>query len=169
MEEPIVFGAAVYSHPLERPELLEEFPNIRTILVPGEWMRQMCAPYWGDKVIAWPVGIDTDEWIPSAKPKQIDFLIYDKVRWHYEESQRSLIAPICEQLTRRRLTFETIRYGAYQEQDFRQMLDRSRAMIFLCEHETQGIAYQQALSCGVQFSRGTAAATGEISILSGQG
>jgi glycosyltransferase involved in cell wall biosynthesis len=29
------------------------------------------------------------------------------------------------------------------------LVQRSKAMIFLCEHETQGIAYQQALSCGV--------------------
>ena len=28
-------------------------------------------------------------------------------------------------------------------------MPNARAMIFLCEHETQGIAYQQALSCGV--------------------
>jgi glycosyltransferase involved in cell wall biosynthesis len=42
-----------------------------------------------------------------------------------------------------------IRYGYYEEADFQELLGRSKAMLFFCEHETQGIAYQQALSCGV--------------------
>jgi len=42
-----------------------------------------------------------------------------------------------------------LRYGSYAEEDFHAALRRCRAMIFLCDHETQGIAYQQALSSGV--------------------
>ena len=52
-KNPILFGAAVFSHPLADPDLLQRLP-IRKVLVPGEWMRQMCEPYWGDKVAAWP-------------------------------------------------------------------------------------------------------------------
>jgi glycosyltransferase involved in cell wall biosynthesis len=42
-----------------------------------------------------------------------------------------------------------MRYGYYREGDFLAVLSQCRTMIFLCEHETQGIAYQQALSCNV--------------------
>jgi glycosyltransferase involved in cell wall biosynthesis len=42
-----------------------------------------------------------------------------------------------------------LRYGSYREAEFEGLLKRCRAMIFLCEHETQGLAYQQALSAGV--------------------
>jgi glycosyltransferase involved in cell wall biosynthesis len=42
-----------------------------------------------------------------------------------------------------------MRYGFYRDEEFRAALGQCRAMIFLCEHETQGIAYQQALSCDV--------------------
>ena len=45
--------------------------------------------------------------------------------------------------------FTELRYGHYREEDYHQALRRCRSMIFLCEHETQGIAYQQALSCDV--------------------
>ena len=144
---PIVFGAAVYNHPLDRPDLLEQLP-VKKVLVPGEWMRRMCEPWWGSAVTAWPVGIDTVRWQP-ADGKDTDILLYDKVLWQRASCERSLIAPIRNRLDRMGVSFREIRYGSYREADFLDALKRCRAMIFLCEHETQGIAYQQALSCGV--------------------
>jgi glycosyltransferase involved in cell wall biosynthesis len=146
---PILFGAAVYSHPLADPDLLERL-SVRRVLVPGEWMRQMCEPYYGDKVVAWPVGIDTDSWNQDPDiEKTVDFLLYDKVRWEHQNHECTLIEPIRQELRRRGFTFFEIRYGYYREETFREMLQKCRAMIFLCEHETQGIAYQQALACGI--------------------
>lgn len=147
-QNPILFGAAVYSHPIDDPDLLSRFP-VEKVLVPGDWMREMCKPSWGDDVVSWPVGIDTGRWKPSTAPKQIDFLVYDKVRWDHEQFEQELIRPIRDELKRCAVSFTEIRYGFYRESDFQELLQRCRAMIFLCEHETQGIAYQQALSCGV--------------------
>ena len=148
-KNPILFGAAVMSHPLADPGLLNRRP-IRKILVPGEWMRKMCEPYWGDMVEAWPVGIDTDLWCPvPAVEKEYDFLIYDKVRWEHDRYEKELIVPIRSELRRQNLSFAEIRYGYYKEEVFHSLLKRCKAMIFLCEHETQGIAYQQALSMDV--------------------
>ena len=146
---PILFGAAVYSHPLDAPDLLQRL-DIRQILVPGSWMEAMCKPYWGDKVSSWPVGIDTEAWKPLPKnSKKVDVLIYDKIRWDRERFLETLIGPIESLLRREGRSFETIRYGYYKEEEFRVALARCRSMVFLCEHETQGIAYQQALSAGV--------------------
>lgn len=147
---PILFGASVMSHPLEDPALLARVGNIRRVLVPGEWMRAMCAPHWGERVRVWPVGIDTDAWRPAPpQSKDIDVLVYDKVRWEHDRYERELIEPVVAALRARGLTFSTLRYGYYREEDFAALLKRSRSMVFLCEHETQGIAYQQALACGV--------------------
>jgi glycosyltransferase involved in cell wall biosynthesis len=146
---PILFGAAIYSHPTDDPSLLKRLP-IKKILVPGPWMTDMCKPYWGESVEAWPVGIDTTLWAAQTlERKTVDVLIYDKVRWHHAEFEASLIEPIRTTLRRRGLSFHEIRYGSYREEDFHAALAQCRTMIFLCEHETQGIAYQQALSCGV--------------------
>jgi hypothetical protein len=148
-KNPILFGAAIYSHPLDDRHLLQRLP-IKKVLVPGRWMKEMCKPYWGDHVEAWPVGIDTDLWRPVATgQKEIDVLIYDKVRWEHDHYESALIGPIREKLKERGHSFFEIRYGSYREEDFRALLGRCRTMIFLCEHETQGIAYQQALSCNV--------------------
>lgn len=145
-KNPILFGAAVMSHPIDDPDLLQRRP-IRKILVPGEWMRRMCEPYWGDKVEAWPVGIDTELWCKSPEAeKNNDFLIYDKILWEHERKEGELLRSIRKTLQTRGYSFKEIRYGKYKEKDFHFLLKQSRAMIFLCEHETQGIAYQQALS-----------------------
>ncbi len=148
-KNPILFGAAVYSHPMDDPLLLERLP-IKKILVPGPWMKAMCYPYWGPAVEAWPVGIDTGLWQPSAPDrKTIDVLLYDKVRWKHGDYKSSLIEPIRALLRSKNRSFAEMRYGYYREQDFLAELSRCRTMVFLCEHETQGIAYQQALSCNV--------------------
>jgi hypothetical protein len=146
---PIVCGPALHSHPVDDPDLASRLP-VRKILVPGEWMRRMCEPYWGDKVIAWPVGIDTDRWSDTLEtPKTLDVLIYDKIHWTREDHVPGLLEPIKAMLRADGLTFQEIRYGSYRDADFHALLGRCRAMIFLCQHETQGIAYQQALARGV--------------------
>jgi glycosyltransferase involved in cell wall biosynthesis len=147
-QNPIAFGAAVFAHPVDDPDLLRRLP-VTKILVPGEWMRQMFEPYYGDKVVAWPVGIDTDRWAPVPGDRNIDVLLYDKVRWQRDRYEPALIAPLVEQLGRRQLRVETIRYGHYLEHEYFDLVRRAKSMIFLCEHETQGLAYQQALSCDV--------------------
>lgn len=148
-ENPILFGASVMAHPLVDPDLLNRKP-IRRILVPGEWMRKMCEPYWGGLVRAWPVGIDTGIWKPdSTRGKDVDVLIYDKIYWDRENLERSLLTPIIEHLKSLGLRIEIIRYGHYREETYQTLLARSRAVCYLSRHETQGIAYQQALACDV--------------------
>lgn len=146
---PILFGASVFSHPFADLELFKR-SSVEKMLVPGEWMRRMCKPHYGDKVVSWPVGINTYEWAPSSdNSKDIDILLYDKVRWKRDQFEKELINPILTHVESHSLHVSTIRYGFYQEEEFHSLLNRSKVMIFLCEHETQGIAYQQALSCGV--------------------
>lgn len=146
-KNPILFGAGVFSHPIECLNFFEEYPNVKKMLVPGEWMKTMCEPFYGDKMLSWPSGIDTDEWEDlSLQEKETDFLIYDKVRWEREKYTRELLDPIKAELNRSGFNFSTIRYGQYNHSELMSKLKRCRAVIFLCEHETQGQAYQQILS-----------------------
>jgi glycosyltransferase involved in cell wall biosynthesis len=149
-KNPILFGPAVYSHPCDDPNLFERLP-VQKVLVSCEWFKAMYCQQWpSDRVEVWPAGIDTSVWEPSTDiQKNIDILIYDKVRWEHDRYQQELIEPIRSQLSQHHLTSELIRYGFYREDDFQQLLRRSKAMIFLCEHETQGFAYLQALASGV--------------------
>ena len=148
-KNPILFGAAVFSHPSDDPHLFERRP-VKKILVPGAWMKELWKPFWDEAIAVWPVGIDTDRWRPaSAAQKRIDVLLYDKVMWDHKRYESCLIEPIRGRLRQAGRSFREIRYGAYRETEFAAALAECRTMIFLCEHETQGIAYQQALAAGV--------------------
>jgi hypothetical protein len=146
---PILAGVAVAAHPMEWPTLFEDHPVARYV-VHCDWVKAMYERHYGPRVSTWAVGIDTDRWRPSpASTKSVDFLIYDKVRWDYDRVHRAMVEPIREALTRRGLSYEIIRYGNYTPPDLLSALTRAKALLFLCEHETQGLAYQQAMSCDV--------------------
>ncbi|HEY4197355.1 MAG TPA: hypothetical protein VGM63_17555, partial [Mucilaginibacter sp.] len=146
---PVILGAGVYSHPIECPNLFSKYPNVKRILVPGEWMRIMFEPYYHNKVFAWPVGIDTAVWSPELKGQpEFNFLIYDKIRWQHEQYQQELIDPVCRVLDNHSLNYQFIKYGNYTPDELRTKLSNSKSVIFLCEHETQGLAYQQILATG---------------------
>jgi glycosyltransferase involved in cell wall biosynthesis len=146
---PILFGTSIYSHPNDNPKLPGQ-RDIRRVLVPSPWVQRMFEAVWPGLVSVWPVGIDTDRWTPGAAVvKDVDILIYDKIAWERERYQRELIEPLYTELRRRGLRVETLRYGNYREEELLALSQRSRAMVYLSRHETQGIAAQQMLAAGV--------------------
>jgi hypothetical protein len=148
-QTPILFGTSIYSHPFDDP-LLPQRRAIRRVLVPSEWVRQMFSEVWPDLVSLWPAGVDTDRWAPApTTEKNIDVLIYDKIFWRREHWEQVLIEPLRAELNSRGLRVETLRYGAYLEADLLALGRRSRSMVYLSRHETQGIAAQQMLATGV--------------------
>jgi len=147
--KPVVAGPGLMTHPSEWPDLCERYPVVR-YLQHSTWANDVYKPYFGDKCAIWPVGIDTQAWAPGdPREKRFDFLIYDKIRWRREQLVPNFLEPIRAELTRRKLSFVEIRYGQYDEQQYRQALRQSRAMLFLCEHESQGLACQECLASGV--------------------
>lgn len=148
-KNPILYGPNVYDHPLEDPDLLERLP-IKRILIASEWFRKMCEPAWGPLIVLWRGGVDTNLWTPGTrKDKPIDILLYDKLKKNDEHHRKELLSPIRDELQRHGLKILTLQYGFYQETRFRTLLKKSKAAIFLSEHETQGLARLQAHSADV--------------------
>jgi glycosyltransferase involved in cell wall biosynthesis len=149
---PVVFGASIFDHPVACPDFWERYSNVQKILIPGPWMCDMFAEHYPeDRLAVWPVGIDVEEWRPERpqKKKPDRILLYDKVRWAHDRYEHVIINPIREHLQEQGVDIEILRYGHYFPGDLEGALERCRAVIFLCEHETQGIAYQQMLASGV--------------------
>ena len=98
----------------------------------------------------WHAGIDLAQWTDTRdEAKNTDVIIYDKIRWERERWEPELLRPIMEALVRRKLSYAIVRYGSYDYAAYRELLRTSRSMIFLCEHETQGMAYQECLASNV--------------------
>jgi hypothetical protein len=149
LPNPAILGPCLYDHPLLAPDLMKD-ERFRKYVLVAPWMYDMFRPTYGDACVRWYAGIDTSEWPDvSSLPKDIDFLIYDKIRWNHDQLAVELLHKIQEILNRHGLQTYTIRYKFHDHTTYRQVLQRSRAMIFLCEHETQGLAYQEALASNV--------------------
>jgi glycosyltransferase involved in cell wall biosynthesis len=120
------------------------------VVVPSEWARDMFRAIWGSRVLVWPVGIDTKHWSPdSADTKTIDLLIYDKLNNDRTRLRKELLDPIQRTISSQGFSCRRLRWGYYREATFEKLVRASRAVVYLSEYETQGIAYQQALSCNV--------------------
>jgi hypothetical protein len=147
---PIVYGPGIPSHPSEAT--FWDKAEIRLILVSCVWLKAMydrdlsCSIH----TAIWPAGIETDLWFPSTLAfKGNKVLVYDKVRWDRDYYELELMQAVFKTLKSAGLEPVYFRYGSYDEGHYRKALDEVRAMVFLCEHETQGFAYLQALSCDV--------------------
>ena len=147
----IIYGPGISSHPNDDNFWVAD-SNIRHIIISCEWFKIM---YERDlpveiPISIWPSGIETDLWKPVvAKEKCNKILIYDKIRWERDHYDKELISFIKAKLQVKGIGVEYIKYGEYKEDDFHNLLTQVDGMIFLCEHETQGFAYLQTLSCDV--------------------
>lgn len=146
---PIVAGIGLMTHPSQWSDLCEQYP-VTQYLQHSKWANEVYKPFFGDRCKIWATGIDTDRWQPNdTSSKSIDFLIYNKIRWNYETDYAKMVSSIRQSLGSKGLSFQELRYGFYQPEEYQEALNRCRAMIFLCEHESQGIAYQECLSSNI--------------------
>lgn len=147
-----VTGVGVLNFPDEWPNLFEETKAL-IHLQSCEWAAAFYRPYFGDRVRIWAFGIDTEKHAPRPDvAKDFDFLIYNKLRWPQELPEPGLRKTVVQTLEKAGLRFAEIRYGKYprgREAAYHDLLARSRAMLFLSENETQGAAYNVALSMNV--------------------
>jgi len=146
----IIGGIGLMTHPSEWPTLCQDYPVVK-YLQHSEWANNIYIPYYGKEVCQqWPAGIETDKWAPArANQKTADILIYNKIRWEHDKRNCELREPIISKLQQDGLTYRELVYGQYKEADYYEALTSSRAMIFLCEHESQGFACCEALSMNV--------------------
>lgn len=150
LTNPIIAGIGLMTHPAYWPELCEEYPVVR-YLQHSRWTEDIYIPYYSkDRCRQWPAGIDTVHWAPTdITEKKFDFLIYNKIMWDKEATSVRLKIPILKKLDELGLSYREIVYGSYDESEYKALLNQSNAMIFLCEHESQGFASCEALSMNV--------------------
>lgn len=121
-------------------------PGLDGYLVPSQWPKDCWCSYNNalqQKIFVWPTGVDTDYWRPQISDKQNNVLIY----WKNGNEQ---FYHSVEHLVR---TYGwnpiTVRYGSYQQDQFKKELERCRCAIFLTSSESQGIAQLESWSMNV--------------------
>jgi hypothetical protein len=94
-------------------------------------------------VAAWPVGIDLDEFSPSAAVERNAVLVYHKER---PESQLGNVVAAIRSAGH---TVQVIRYGHYVESELVEAASSASVVVWHGCHESQGIALQETLALDV--------------------
>jgi hypothetical protein len=147
---PVIAGIGLMTHPCQWPTLLKDYP-VAKYLQHSKWTRDIYVPYFGKEVCdLWPSGIDTDRWSPNGNSeKKTDFLVYSKFLFDKERNSAELKQPTLNKLDELGYSYQEIVYGHYNEAEYHNLLQQCNAMIFLCEHESQGFACCEAMAMDV--------------------
>ena len=150
LPNPAVLGPCLHDHPEQAPTLMED-ERFRTYVLTCDWMIDLFAHHFPREQIGrWYAGIDLQQWPDTRQqPKSFDVLVYDKIRFDRDEVVDALLTPILDRFERDGVRYSVVRYGAYNYATYQALLQQSRSMLFLCEHETQGMAYQEAMAMNV--------------------
>jgi hypothetical protein len=149
LPNPALLGPGLIDHPTVAPTLMDD-RRFRRLLAPCQWVRDMFDRYYPGTLGLWAAGLDLAAWPDySTHEKDLDFIVYDKIRWNRDRLVPAVLTPVLEALRARGCTHEVLRYTRYNHDDYRRLLARARGLVFLCEHETQGLAYQEAMACNV--------------------
>ena len=149
LPNPAILGPSMYDNPSQNPNLMKD-PRFKYYLLTCNWLKDVFEKVYGNACVLWYAGISTDEWGDTKNnQKSIDVLIYDKVRWEREKTIPLFLDPIKSYLDKKGLSYFVLPYGNITHEVYKDLLKKSKSMVFLCEHETQGIAYQEALASNV--------------------
>lgn len=90
-----------------------------------------------------PYGVETDYFYPENVEKEYDCILYVKSRpQEHVDFAKQL-------LEKKGLKFKIFKYGSYNGNDYLHTLKRSKFMVVLDAHESQGFALQEAMSCNI--------------------
>ncbi|SFU42604.1 Glycosyltransferase involved in cell wall bisynthesis [Methylobacterium sp. 174MFSha1.1] len=147
---PSVTGPGLLSWPMECPELFAT-TRIRRHLAASAWMADLCRAHLGGDIGIWPLGIETDRFVPERKTTPFSVLVYDKVHLYLDKVPEvvGLTEHVCAVLGALDVPYTVIRYGAYLEDEYIRRLAEAHAVVFLSQHETQGVALMEAMSCNL--------------------
>jgi hypothetical protein len=111
------------------------------------WIRNLYLEFVNDFIIPMkelPFAVDTNHFKPINNiDKEFDCIVYVKRR------SNELVNNTIMLLDQKGLQYKIFKYGSYNEQDYMNTLHRSKFMITLDAHESQGFALGEAMSSGV--------------------
>jgi len=94
-------------------------------------------------ILALPFGLDTDKFCPDNSEKIYDFLLVFKGR-NRNELQYSI-----DVLQSMNMSFNILMWGSFQHEEYLDLLRKSKGVLWIGSHESQGFAVQEALSCNI--------------------
>lgn len=148
----ILCGPNLFVLPSDNPELCKSFKHF---IVPSKWVYDLYRQFSEldhATIDIWPVGIDTEYWCPNKSNAPITPRIDSKPHGMiYLKGRSSQDLNLSKRLIEASgaILEGIITYGQYQEHELKEMCSKIDFAILLTGTESQGIAYQQILSCNI--------------------
>jgi hypothetical protein len=109
----------------------------------SEWVKNLYEEFVKGQRIPFapcPFPVDTKTFSPKEQDKEIDVLIYFKYR------DNKILEELKTILSELPIKNDFIKYGEYKETDYINLLNNSKIVLWIGCHESQGFAFQEALS-----------------------
>ena len=147
---PVITGPGVLTWPIEWPGVFSE-TKVSKHLVGSDWYADFFRSHYSGPIEVWPVGIDTDKFVPAWPDSPYSVIVYDKISMYSEKvpEVKGLLQTILAALKKTGVCYHLLTYGSYHEHDFVAALRKAHGCVFLSQHETQGIAMLEAMSANV--------------------
>lgn len=121
-------------------------PEIDKIVVPCQWVKDLytsVAPSIQNRLYIWPVGIDTDKLSSLKEQEQNMIVVYQK------NAPDEIFNAVLAKLKQVGQEYKVLFYGQYAHEEYLALLKKAKALIFLSQSESQGIALFEAWSYDV--------------------
>lgn len=140
--ERLIIGPNICTLPFDNGFVMNG--KYKYILVPSQWVKDKYMRWLPEeKIKIWAVGIDTLEFPNLSKEEKTnDVLLYLKNR-KYEIYDFALGSIPLD------MTCQTITYGGYSENEFKDALKKSKMCVVVANTESQGIAIQEMMSSNI--------------------
>jgi len=119
--------------------------QIDRVVVPCQWVGEVYSylmPTIKEKLMVWPVGIDAEFWRPNTTSEKQLIVVYDKGNPELAEKIDSGLCSFGEKTVK-------ITYGNYRKNEYKDLLEQAKAMVWLSATESQGIALMEALAMNI--------------------
>ena len=139
-----LIGPNICTLPIDNRYVMN-YNSYESLLVPSEWVKKLYMRWIPEnKIKVWPVGIDTERFSDkSSFEKEYDFLVYFKRR------SREELNLVLNKLKEKKLTYIVLEYGNYTEEQFLDLISKSKYGFVIDNCESQGIAIQEMMSCNL--------------------
>lgn len=139
---PVVVGPNIVVMPDDLPKIRIKLKH-SIYLQPSEWVVRLWEKvgFTECALVVWPVGIDCDEFNASNKTANST-----KVIIYYKARRPEILTKAVQKVLDHGLEPVIIKYGQYEEIEFKAALNDALFGIWIGVHESQGIALQEALA-----------------------
>jgi len=139
----LFIGPNIVDIPPYCPALMN-YNNYVTSIVPSPWVKELHNKWLPDKkVTVWNAGIDYNRWYENKQPIEYEVMIYFKNR-----SKEDLNAVILF-LKSKNIKYIIVEYGTFNQDEFFDIISKSKYGLVIDGTETQGIAIAEMMSCNL--------------------